>query len=448
MKFWCATAFMDTRELIAVSQMLDACGYHGLMVSDHLVYPKVLESKYPYSPYEDGRPMWQPEASWPDPWVLIGAMAAVTTQLHFTTNIYATLAYANNTLYFKANDDAGRTGVELWKSDGSVLGTNLPRDINPTFFFAGPSVLGGGSSPQNLTNVNGTLFFTASEFSTSGSGVELWKSDGTTAGTVLVRDIFGGVNNNSNPANLTNVNGTLFFAANDGLTGTELWKSDGTTTGTVLVRNIAGLISTSSRPSNLTDVNGTLFFTAEDNANGVELWSSNGTTAGTVMVRNINPAVVTGSNPANLLNVNGTLFFTANDGVNGTELWTSNGLTAGTVMVRNINANAGAASLPTGLTNVSGVVYFVADDGVHGRELWRSNGTAAGTVRLADVNAALAAAGLSSFSQLTAIGTTLYFTAFDTTAGTELWRYDAMANSLQRLTYSTDESCDTRISSA
>lgn len=88
MKFWCATAFMDTRELIAVSQMLDACGYHGLMVSDHLVYPKVLESKYPYSPYEDGRPMWQPEAAWPDPWVLIGAMAAVTTQLHFTTNIY------------------------------------------------------------------------------------------------------------------------------------------------------------------------------------------------------------------------------------------------------------------------------------------------------------------------------------------------------------------------
>ena len=88
MKFWCATAFMDTRELLAVSQMLDSCGYHGLMVSDHLVFPKELRSKYPYSPHEDGRPMWAPESAWPDPWVLIGAMAAVTTRLHFTTNIY------------------------------------------------------------------------------------------------------------------------------------------------------------------------------------------------------------------------------------------------------------------------------------------------------------------------------------------------------------------------
>ncbi len=88
MKFWCATAFMDTRELIAVSQMLDTCGYHGLMVSDHLVFPQQLSSKYPYSPHADGRPMWAPDTGWPDPWVLIGAMAAVTTQLHFTTNVY------------------------------------------------------------------------------------------------------------------------------------------------------------------------------------------------------------------------------------------------------------------------------------------------------------------------------------------------------------------------
>jgi probable F420-dependent oxidoreductase len=88
MKFWCATAFMDTRELIAVSQMLDSCGYHGMMVSDHLVFPQQLTSKYPYSPHADGRPMWTPETAWPDPWVLIGAMAAVTTELRFTTNIY------------------------------------------------------------------------------------------------------------------------------------------------------------------------------------------------------------------------------------------------------------------------------------------------------------------------------------------------------------------------
>jgi probable F420-dependent oxidoreductase len=87
-KFWCATAFMQTRELVHIAELLDQAGYHGLMISDHLVYPKKLESKYPYSPHPDGRPIWDPETSWPDPWVLIGAMASVTQQLNFTTNIY------------------------------------------------------------------------------------------------------------------------------------------------------------------------------------------------------------------------------------------------------------------------------------------------------------------------------------------------------------------------
>lgn len=79
---------MDPTELIGVAKLLDEYGYHGLMTSDHLVYPKELSSPYPYSPHPDGRPIWEPDTVWPDPWVLIGAMAAVTTQLNFTTNIY------------------------------------------------------------------------------------------------------------------------------------------------------------------------------------------------------------------------------------------------------------------------------------------------------------------------------------------------------------------------
>lgn len=88
MKFWCATAFMSTTELVHIATLLDRAGYHGLMVSDHLVYPKELASPYPYSPHPDGRPIWEPQTAWPDPWVLIGAMSSVTTQLRFTTNIY------------------------------------------------------------------------------------------------------------------------------------------------------------------------------------------------------------------------------------------------------------------------------------------------------------------------------------------------------------------------
>ena len=88
MKFWCSTAFMSSPELPAVARMLDEAGYHGAMVSDHLIYPKQLESPYPYSPHPDGRPIWEPETSWPDSWVLIGAMAAVTERLHLSNNIY------------------------------------------------------------------------------------------------------------------------------------------------------------------------------------------------------------------------------------------------------------------------------------------------------------------------------------------------------------------------
>jgi ELWxxDGT repeat protein len=182
----------------------------------------------------------------------------------------------------------------------------LVKDIWP-----GPA----GSGPRDLTNVNGTLFFRANDGT---SGYELWKSDGTSTGTVLVRDIQTGAAN-SFPYWFANVNGTLFFAANDGTSGYELWKSDGTSTGTVLVRNIR-LGAYSSGPRYLTNVNGTLFFRANDGTTGFELWKSDGTSTGTVLVKDIWPGSA-GSSPSGLTNVNGTLFFQANDGATGFELW-------------------------------------------------------------------------------------------------------------------------------
>src|SRR5262249_42732579 len=155
------------------------------------------------------------------------------------------------------------------------------------------------SYPRNLTNVNGTLFFTAFNGS-------LWKSDGTAAGTVLVADLVC--------SSLTNVNGTLFFSGDDGTNGQELWKSDGTTTGTVTVKDIYPeshieydsywgfpyAVPNSASPTTLTNVNGTLFFTAYDGTNG-GLWKTDGTTANTVLVKSVGVS--------NLTNVNGTLLF-------------------------------------------------------------------------------------------------------------------------------------------
>ena len=121
------------------------------------------------------------------------------------------------------------------------------------------------------------------------------------------------------PGYLTNLNGTLFFTANDGVHGSELWKTDGTASGTVLVKDIdPGSIG--SNIKSIVNVNGTLYFSANDGTHGNELWKSDGTAAGTVLVEDINQRSVD-SNPANFTVLGNSLLFTADDGFHGTELW-------------------------------------------------------------------------------------------------------------------------------
>ena len=200
----------------------------------------------------------------------------------------------------------------------STVGANTPelvKDIN---------VGVDESLPQFLTDVNGTLFFGADNGAT---GTELWKSDGTDGGTVLVKDINPGLSS-SLSGGLTNFNGTLYFPADDGINGTALWKSDGTSGGTEIV--LDGLGQVVPFPNGFAVVNNTLFFSAFTVDEGWELWKTDGTPGGTVIVKDINPGggIPGSSNPTFLINFNGTLYFQANDGANGAELWKSDGTSA------------------------------------------------------------------------------------------------------------------------
>src|SRR5690606_29054308 len=89
---------------------------------------------------------------------------------------------------------------------------------------------------------------------------------------------------------LTNVDGTLFFRANDGVAGGELWISDGSEEGTVRVADLApGAGTTSSSPNWFVAHDGQLYFTVNDGASGVELWRSDGTADGTLRLKDIRP---------------------------------------------------------------------------------------------------------------------------------------------------------------
>jgi probable F420-dependent oxidoreductase len=86
MKFVTSLAFSDPTHLCEIARTADACGWDGLVVPDHVVHPEKIESPYPYT--RDGSPRWQAPAPWPDPWVAVGAMAAVTERIRFYTGIY------------------------------------------------------------------------------------------------------------------------------------------------------------------------------------------------------------------------------------------------------------------------------------------------------------------------------------------------------------------------
>jgi probable F420-dependent oxidoreductase len=86
MKFYISTAFRETKEAVEIAKAADDLGYDGVGIPDHIVNLETLATPYPYT--RDGERRWQPFTQWPDPWVLVGAMAQATTRVKFVTTVY------------------------------------------------------------------------------------------------------------------------------------------------------------------------------------------------------------------------------------------------------------------------------------------------------------------------------------------------------------------------
>ncbi len=231
------------------------------------------------------------------------------------------------------------------------------------------------TGPTTIATANGIVYYDGVD---DVAGTELWRTDGTAAGTYQVKDINPG-GGSSGIASLAVLNNTLYFFANDGTNGPALWKSDGTAQGTVMVK----LFSTGAADG-LIAVNGRLLFEASSPDTGMELWQTDGTSNGTSLVLDINPGPSSSIGIANSIVMGSVLYFAADDGTHGTELWKTDGTTAGTSMVKDIVTTSPGppSSSPRNLVVNNGTLYFIGYDNTVQTRLYKSDGTAAGTLMI------------------------------------------------------------------
>ncbi len=330
-------------------------------------------------------------------------------------------------LFFAVDD--GIHGAELWTSDGTTVGTTLVKDLTP-------GSAGSFDYASGLVDVGGTLFFTCR----LDLGCGLWRSDGTEAGTTQLADL-------ESVSSLVNVNGTLFFRATDPVHGSELWRSDGTPAGTVLVRDIVPGAAGSS-PNALVAFGSALYFRLGSDGStwksdgteagtvlvhtfptsdplvasgshlysvsGSQLWASDGTSAGTALARDFGTAVFLWSSTT----LAGELHLWVDRGADGLELWKSDGTPAGTTLVTIVEPGDASPS-PRGSVSIQGASLHLLGNLPFG--LWRSDGTAAGT---APVQPPVFRPNDGVPVWLTDVNGNLLFSATDAEHGAELWRSD------------------------
>ena len=184
------------------------------------------------------------------------------------------------------------------------------------------------------------------------------------------------LNNYSNSLNdlkpsLTIGNITYFYASHHHF-GIELWRTDGTAAGTFMLKELSAGYVNNNASKELAELNGKVIFVGIDEDYGSELFITDGTKAGTQLLKDINPGALS-SSPRHFYVWNGYLYFAAQTSDYGRELWRSNGTSAGTTLFKDLNPGT-ESSLPSGFTSFQNKLYFFATTATHGKEVWTSTG--------------------------------------------------------------------------
>ena len=368
--------------------------------------------------------------------------------------------------FFSANN--GTNGSELWKTDGTTLGTQMVMDINS----------GSASSyPSDFTQLPDKVMF----FANNGlNGIEPWVTDGTAFGTSMIKDINPGVNSsiNINGTKPVTYLGNTYIAAATATNIPSLWVTDGTAVNTF---NIQGGVY--QYPQNFTVFQGNLFFTMNQSFTNLlyitnplyaAVFITNGTLTGNVLnakdltisgnrlfltstyvngecllyqigdgnpnvayaCKDINPNAIGDPFPNNFLSRkfyplgNGNVAFIANDGSHGSELWYSNGSIAGTVLVKD-HASESISGEYSYIKVLADDIYYVVNDASGKFDAWKSTinaiNLASTNIKMSSINPGLK---LSDFYPIATSGGQLYFSAYDKTIGYELYKTDGSSMSL------------------
>ena len=375
-----------------------------------------------------------------DAWVTDGTAAGT---FPLGSGLASGFQVVGTTAYFSSSD------LELWRTDGTIVGTQLVVDLTPGTGPLSPT------RPAFLGSIGANVVFTA--FYGNGQDRDLFVSDGTAAGTMAIGTVatFGYYGADG----ATPIGGALYFQGTD-LGQVQTWRTDGTAAGTTVLSNVVG--------DGFVERNAMVFFRASDAATGSELWVSDGTPQGTQLFLDLYDSARTLDSDAYLVTTHrDEVALVADDGVSGKQLWLTDGTAAGTRAMSSFgpgiwaaraastgsflfasidgpglsddpwiyrNASIGLQQLPVGATYpgfragnavaAGGQVVFAGVTTAGGAEPWISDGTLAGTRPIADLVPGAGHSGPSNFWHWR--GKT-FFRANTSASGGEPWVTDGTA---------------------